>query len=100
MKPIGESVTLICEAKGNPPSTLTWMKDGQPLISSIDGAFPKKKNLQCSFTTLKIIYSRDLKLPKILMLGSSQKKCMSPRFESLTIYLEVTGVNAPMNFSK
>ncbi|VDD91210.1 unnamed protein product [Enterobius vermicularis] len=38
VKPIGESVTLICEAKGNPPSTLTWMKDGQPLISSIDGA--------------------------------------------------------------
>lgn len=27
----GSLVTLTCEARGVPPPTLTWMKDGQPL---------------------------------------------------------------------
>lgn len=27
----GSSVTLTCEARGVPPPTLSWLKDGQPL---------------------------------------------------------------------
>lgn len=28
---LGSSVTLTCEARGVPPPTLSWLKDGQPL---------------------------------------------------------------------
>uniref|UniRef100_A0A0N5AL87 Peroxidasin homolog n=1 Tax=Syphacia muris TaxID=451379 RepID=A0A0N5AL87_9BILA len=35
---LGDSLSLTCKAVANPPATLTWRKDGQPLISSSDGA--------------------------------------------------------------
>ncbi|KHJ98436.1 hypothetical protein OESDEN_01577 [Oesophagostomum dentatum] len=37
IKSIGETVTLICEASGNPQPSLGWTKGGQPIISSAEG---------------------------------------------------------------
>ncbi|KAK6759923.1 hypothetical protein RB195_021467 [Necator americanus] len=37
IKAIGETVTLFCEASGNPPPSLGWTKGGQPIINSVEG---------------------------------------------------------------
>ena len=31
---LGGNITLTCDAAGDPPPTIVWMKDGFPLISS------------------------------------------------------------------
>ena len=37
VKKLDETVTLYCTASGNPPATLTWIKEGQPVIHSPEG---------------------------------------------------------------
>lgn len=37
VRPLGSTVTLLCESSGNPPPTLSWSKEGQLIMSSADG---------------------------------------------------------------
>lgn len=48
IKPLGSSVTLLCNATGNPPPVLSWSKAGQVIISSPDG-------VRISLTVRKIV---------------------------------------------
>lgn len=38
VKPLGQAISLLCQAAGNPEPSLAWIKDGQPLVSSPTGA--------------------------------------------------------------
>ena len=37
VRPLGSSVTLLCESTGNPPPALSWSKEGQVIMSSPEG---------------------------------------------------------------
>lgn len=39
IRPIDSVVTIQCHSTGNPEPSLSWSKDGQPLITSAEGQY-------------------------------------------------------------
>ncbi|PAV72716.1 hypothetical protein WR25_18700 [Diploscapter pachys] len=53
VKKLDETVTLYCTASGNPPATLTWIKEGQPVIHSPEGIRISQKGARLDIPHLK-----------------------------------------------
>ncbi|AWP10692.1 putative hemicentin-1 [Scophthalmus maximus] len=49
LAPVDSSVTLQCQAGGSPPPSVTWHKDGQPLIESLRQRVLSSGSLQIAF---------------------------------------------------
>ena len=109
----GSLVTLTCEARGVPPPTLTWMKDGQPLSLHrnllLDG---QETRLQLPDVTPSDagLYScvasnqagSSTKSFNLTVLGTSKNKCYtrdcgSPLTELDKITLEILVLQQPKN---
>ncbi|VDN03058.1 unnamed protein product [Thelazia callipaeda] len=53
VKPVDSSVVIKCEVRGNPEPSISWSKDGQPLITSFEGARISFKGARLDIPRLK-----------------------------------------------
>ncbi|VDK41327.1 unnamed protein product [Gongylonema pulchrum] len=114
VRAVDSAVMMQCQATGNPEPSLSWSKDGQPLITSADGARISMKGARLDIPRLKPTHVGEYTCTAINEVGTSVATVhvdvlvppvitrdnieMSPRLptaQTLTLLCDVTGKPFP-----
>ncbi|KAM3729101.1 Hemicentin-2 [Dirofilaria immitis] len=114
VRPIDSVITIQCQASGNPEPSLSWSKDGQPLITSAEGVrislkgarldIPRLKQshvgeytctamneVGTSFATVHI----DVLVPPVINRDNIEMSPRLPTAQTLTLICDATGKPLP-----
>ncbi|EFO26419.1 hypothetical protein LOAG_02064 [Loa loa] len=117
VRPVDSVITIQCQATGNPEPSLSWSKDGQPLITSAEGARISIKGTRLDIPRLKQSHVGEYTCTAVNEVGTSSATVhidvlvpprinrdnieMSPRLptsQTLTLICDASGKPLPQIF--
>uniref|UniRef100_A0A915PUW8 Hemicentin-1 n=1 Tax=Setaria digitata TaxID=48799 RepID=A0A915PUW8_9BILA len=117
VRPLDSAITLQCKITGNPEPSISWIKDGQPLITSSEGARISLKGARLDIPRLKqsnigeytctavnevgtssATVNVDVLVPPVINRDNIELSPRLPNAQTLTLICDVSGKPLPQIF--